>query len=417
MVHRSAHLAHSRRDHDSDRHPAGITPAERRTPVEVLRLDVLAGVLRRVHHRDDRDQHPPAARPGVPPDRRRGALPVHVIHRRSLLGCIDLWRRESHPRGRRREDHRVLDVLHRHRVEAHHGRGLASWPGVLQHLLQAQRRRRARTGGGQAADRQRPARRLREHRRPRRGRSSRRGQGRGLLVEGSAGLLHLHRMRPLPVSVPGLAHGQAAVAEAARHGPPKPRVRQGSVPARGRRQGHDGRRTGEPRAAGERTGTGVGRGRTSAGRRDRRRPGVAVGGRRHRPRRPVVLHHLRRVRRAMSRRHRTRRPHPRPAPLPDPHRNRVPERAQRHVQESGEVRQSVGHECLQADGLGQGPAVRRQTSRRRRGVAGRGRLAVLDRLCGCLRGPGQEDHTGGRRAIAHRGRLVRGARRWGDLYR
>ena len=53
------------------------------------------------------------------------------------------------------------------------------------------------------------------------------------------------------------------------------------------------------------------------------------GGRGHRPRRPVELHHLRRLRRAVPGRHRARRPHPRHAPLPGAHRERVPERGRR----------------------------------------------------------------------------------------
>jgi ferredoxin len=60
--------------------------------------------------------------------------------------------------------------------------------------------------------------RLREHRRPRRGRRARRRQGRGLHLEGPARLHHLHRVRPLPVAVPGLEHREAALAQAARHG-------------------------------------------------------------------------------------------------------------------------------------------------------------------------------------------------------
>ncbi|GMA87249.1 hypothetical protein GCM10025868_24990 [Angustibacter aerolatus] len=49
---------------------------------------------------------------------------------------------------------------------------------------------------------------------PGRGRRARRRQGRGLHLEGPARLLDLHRVRPLPVAVPGLEHRQAAVAEA-----------------------------------------------------------------------------------------------------------------------------------------------------------------------------------------------------------
>ena len=67
--------------------------------------------------------------------------------------------------------------------------------------------------GRAAADHgRRPADRLRADRGPRRGRRARRRQGRGLHLEGAARLHHLHRVRPLPVAVPGLEHRQAAVA-------------------------------------------------------------------------------------------------------------------------------------------------------------------------------------------------------------
>ena len=52
---------------------------------------------------------------------------------------------------------------------------------------------------------------------------------------------------------------------------------------------------------------------------------------------------------------------------------------------------------------------------RRRGPE-RGRVPVLGRLRGGVRGPGQEDHPGRRRAAAHRRRLVRGARQRRDLH-
>jgi ferredoxin len=50
-------------------------------------------------------------------------------------------------------------------------------------------------------------------------------------------LLHLHRVRPLPVAVPGVEHRQAAVAQDADHGPARPPVRQGPVPARQESEG------------------------------------------------------------------------------------------------------------------------------------------------------------------------------------
>ena len=75
---------------------------------------------------------------------------------------------------------------------------------------------------------------------PGRGRRLRRLADRALLLEGHPRLLHLHRVRALPVAVPRLEHRQAALAEAPDHVPARPRPRQGPVPARGRRQGRRG---------------------------------------------------------------------------------------------------------------------------------------------------------------------------------
>ena len=63
---------------------------------------------------------------------------------------------------------------------------------------------------------------------PRRGRRVRPREDRGLHLEGHAGLRHLHRVRPLPVAVPGVEHRQAAVAQAGDHGPAGPPDRQGA---------------------------------------------------------------------------------------------------------------------------------------------------------------------------------------------
>ena len=57
----------------------------------------------------------------------------------------------------------------------------------------------------------------------------------------------------------------------------------------------------------------------------------------------MVVHDLRRLRRAVPRRHRARRRHRRHAPLPEPHRVGLPRRARRPVQEPREERQPVGH--------------------------------------------------------------------------
>ena len=113
---------------------------------------------------------------------------------------------------------------------------------------------------GQAADVRRQAGHPRRHRGPRRGRHARRRRDRGLHLEGHARLRDLHRVRPLPVAVPGLEHREAAVAQAADHGPARPRVRQGAVPPgrRGEREprcrprpgrGASGRWSAPPRAS------------------------------------------------------------------------------------------------------------------------------------------------------------------------
>ena len=80
-----------------------------------------------------------------------------------------------------------------------------------------------------------------EYKGSRRLRGSRRGcgagprQDRGLHLEGLPRLHHVHRVRALPVAVPGVEHRQAAVSQARDHEPSRPPVRQGAVHPR--RQG------------------------------------------------------------------------------------------------------------------------------------------------------------------------------------
>ena len=156
------------------------------------------------------------------------------------------------------------------------------------------------------------------------------------------------------------------------------------------------------------------RGRPAAGRPD---PGEQRGGRSDRPRRALVLHHLRRLRAAVPGGHRARRPHPGYAPLPGDDGLGVPGRAERAVQGPGEQGKSVVDEPARPDGLGQGSGLRGAGGRRgRRGPLRRG-LPVLGGLRGRVRGPGQEDQTRGRRAAAHRRRLVRRAGQRRDLHR
>ena len=118
-------------------------------------------------------------------------------------------------------DHRHLlqAPAHRHRPD--------------QRLLQAAAQGARRAAAGHR--RRRQADRLHGRGEPVRGHRLRQGQDRGLHLEGLPRLRHLHRVRPLPVPVPGLEHRQAAVAEAGDHGPARPPVRQGPVPDR--RQG------------------------------------------------------------------------------------------------------------------------------------------------------------------------------------
>ena len=100
-------------------------------------------------------------------------------------------------------------------------------------------------------------------------------------------------------------------------------------------------------------------GRPAAGRHRR-------AGRRDRPRRAVVVHHLRRLRRAVPGGHRAHRPHRRHAPLPGADRVGVPDRAARAVQEPGEQGQPVGHERLGPTRLDRRGRLRRPGRRRGR---------------------------------------------------
>ena len=125
----------------------------------------------------------------------------------------------------------------------------------------------------------------------------------------------------------------------ARRGTPRSRVRLRAHPRLGPRAGHP-----------------------PAGRHPR-------AGRRHRPRRAVVVHHLRRLRRAVPRRHRAHRPHRRHAPLPGDGRVGVPRRARRAVQEPGEQGQPVGPERQGPHQLDRRGRLRRPGLRRGRRLA------------------------------------------------
>ena len=243
----------------------------------------------------------------------------------------------------------------------------AHLPGAAQRPDQA-RAQRARPAAADHGRRQ--AGRLREPRRAGRGHRVRPRQDRGLHLEGHARLRDLHRVRSLPGPVPGLEHRQAAVAQAGDHGPARPPVRQGV------------RRRVEPTSTQAPT---AAAGRAAAGR----------AGRRDRPRRAVVLHHLRRLRRAVPGRHRARRPHRRHAPLPGAGRVVVPVRGGHDAEEPGEQGQPVGHVRAEArlewtQGLDfEVPVVGEDVE----DLVG-GRLPLLGRLRRRAGGPGQEDHPG-----------------------
>ncbi len=82
------------------------------------------------------------------------------------------------------------------------------------------------------------------------------------------------------------------------------------------------------------------------------------GRRGDRSRRAVVVHELRSLRPAVPGRHRARRSHPRPAPVPGDDGIGVPQRAQRPVQRPGEQGESVVDEPARPDGLGEGSGLR-----------------------------------------------------------
>ena len=190
------------------------------------------------------------------------------------------------------------------------------------------------------------------------------GVDRGLLLEGHPRLRDLHRVRPLPVAVPRVEHREAALPQAADDGPARPRLCEGAVPAdEGKRErparGRRGRRreVERPLGSGHRATTGSTSPRVPATSSTRTSCG------------PADL--VRRLRPAVPRRHRARRPHHRHAPLPGARRVQLPGRAQRAVQGPGEQGQPVEHVAHRADGLGQGPDVRRPGRRRGPRVAGR----------------------------------------------
>ena len=258
---------------------------------------------------------------------------------------------------------------------------------------------------------------------PERGHNVWPGKDRGLHLEGLSRLRDLHRVRALPVPVPGMEHRKAAVAEARDHGPARPPVRQGSLPHR--REDSAGRRAG-PRHS--RRGSAVRfpscpGGRLPAPRRLRPGSGAAPPGRRrrivrrHRPRRAVVVHHVRGVRRAVPGRHRAHRPHRRHAPLPGAGRVGVPVRGRRHAAQPREQGQSLGPRRSRTRGVDRRTRLRGPARHPRREAASRHGLSVLGRLRRRAGGPVEEGHSRRGRAATRRRREVRHSRRWRNLHR
>ena len=184
------------------------------------------------------------------------------------------------------------------------------------------------------------------------------------------------------------------------HGPARPPVRQGSLPPR--REDGAGRRAGPGRSrrgSAGRFASGPGGRLPAAG---RLRPGSSAAApgrrrrivRRHRPRRAVVVHHLRGVRRAVPGRHRAHRPHRRHAPLPGADRVGVPVRGRRDAAQPGEQGQPVGPGRSRPRGVDRRTRLRGAARHPRRAAARRHRLPVLGRLRRRAGGPVEEGHPG-----------------------
>ena len=249
---------------------------------------------------------------------------------------------------------------------------------------------------------------------PRRGRPHGCRQDRGLHVEGAARLRHVHRVRPLPEPVPRLEHRQAALAQAPHHDPARPRARQGPVAHR-RRGGprRTRRRAARCRVGPARRGDGVCRGRAAHGiPADRSRSG-------HRHRRPLVVHDLRRLRRAVPRRHRARRPHRRHAALPGAHGVGLPRGGRHHAEQPRARRRPVGPRGRAAPAVGRAARLRRAGARRRRrdDDPRRRRVPLLGRLRRSARRGRPADRPGGRDPAPRGGGRVHGARRRRVLHR
>ena len=257
-------------------------------------------------------------------------------------------------------------------------------------------------------------------------RGSRRGRGtgprkdRGLHLEGLPRLHHVHRVRALPVAVPGMEHRKTVVPQDPHHEPARSPVRQGALHVRREERHHRYRGRPGDRCRGPASRAGV---RLRAGAHRLATAGHSPPGgrrrraRRDRPRRAVVVHHLRRLRGAVPGGHRAHRPHRRHAPLPGDDGVGVPQRAQRSLQEPGEQGQPLGPERQGAPHLDRRGQLRRPGVWQGRRLIRRFRVPVLGRLRRRPGRPRQEDHQGRRRTAGCRGGEVPRPRRRRDLHR
>ena len=212
------------------------------------------------------------------------------------------------------------------------------------------------------------------------------------------------------------------------HGPARPPVRQGAVPAgrRRRRRGQSKRtpgvergpartRTRQPRRARVR----LRPGRRTSGPAQDERPlvGDRRVGRRHRPGRAVVLHHLRRLRRAVPGRHRARRPHRRHAPLPGADRVGVPERGRRDAAQPREQGQPVGRHPASRTEWIEGLPFEVQVVDAGDAMPDDVEYLFWVGCAGAIEDRSQEGHPRVRRTAAHRRRRVRRPRHRRVLHR
>ena len=218
----------------------GLRRRQASAHLALRRVDVGPGEVRRGHdHRGGRLRAGPADARARPPGRfprpgraRPGlldALPADGLDRRPAQPPGHQCPGQRDPHCRHHQGGAVDDLVRRRGPPALDGRGLAPVPGDPQRLRAPRGGRLQGLGPAPATHDRRRAPDRGDHghaggghggRRLRRGPRGQAGRGphRGLHLEGPAGLLHLHRVRPLPGPVPGVEHRQAPVPQAVRHG-------------------------------------------------------------------------------------------------------------------------------------------------------------------------------------------------------